>query len=938
MSTATTYVSLDLETTGLNADRDAIIEVGAVKFADGRILGEFTSLVQPGITLSHRIEQLTGIRTIDLVEAPPIGPVLAELAAFVGDAPVVGHNVGFDLGFLKRAGWTPPGDAIDTHELATILVPEARRFSLGHLAAFLALDGDPNHRALPDARTSRVLFDALVERARRLPPATLTAIERLSTRTRWGAGRVFIAAAADPLPAAMPRPIGSASLGAALKSSPRRVEIDAATVGALLAPSGALAGSLAAYEDRPGQQAMLAEVVRALNDGDQVLIEAGTGTGKSLAYLLPAAAYALANGCPVIVSTHTITLQDQLVSKDLPLVRSLTDDGLRFAMLKGRDNYLCRSRLDMLLQRDDLDAETVRALAKVLVWAPTTTTGDRVELALRPEDERTWRQLCADGGACTGDRCAYAARGECWLHRARSRAFASHIVVVNHALLASDMVQADSGRGILPPYKHLIIDEAHHLEDVATDVLSFSAGRTQLQDAVAALAAKSRGTLATRLTTALELLRMAPITRAAASALLDQLARMTGGRADADAGVGRLYDALAEFLQVTDERRIVDKRITEAVRHSPDWSAVELAWDDARTALVAMHDAGRRLLSGIVTIEGDLADGDPIVADLRDALAALETLIEGLDRAIASPRGDDVVWAAADGQGRQALHVAPLEVGPTLARQLFADKETLVLTSATLRAPDFDFARDRLQLPDAADLVVESPFDYERQALLYVPTDMPEPNRPDHQRALDRALIALGTAMRGRTMVLFTSHASLRETYHAIRSPLGDAGVTVIGQGLDGSRNTLLGTFMDPETPTMLLGTRSFWEGIDIPGEALSCLVITRLPFDVPTDPLFAARSERLDDAFNDLSIPQALLRFRQGVGRLIRTRADRGIIAVLDGRIMTKRYGSTFLDALPEMTRRRAPLADLAFIAHDWMAMEATAGRPVGAVANLAS
>ncbi len=929
MPAATTYVSLDLETTGLNPDRDAIIEVGAVKFGDGRVLGEFTSLVQPGVALSHRIEQLTGIRAADLVGAPPIGPVLAELATFVGDATVLGHNVAFDLGFLRRAGWTPRGDALDTHELATILAPDAKRFGLGALASYLALDADPNHRALPDARTGQKLFEALVERARRLPPATLAALDRLCAGSAWPAGRVFRAAAADPLPATLPRPLPPV-VGGTLSAAARPAPIDADALGALASPRGALAHDLPGYEDRPGQQAMLREVARALNDGDQVLIEAGTGTGKSLAYLLPAAAYALANGTPVVVSTHTITLQDQLVGKDLPLVRALLGGGLRFALVKGRDNYLCRSRLDDLAARDDLDVDGVRALAKLLVWAPATTTGDRAELALRPEDERTWRLASAIGGQCSGERCAYAARGECWLHRARSQAFASHVVVVNHALLASDMVSGGAGYGILPPYKHLIVDEAHHLEGVATEVLSFSAGRGALLDAVAELAARGRGTLGARLTTALELLRMAAPTRAAASALLDTVARLSGHRPAADAAIARLFDGLAAFLSTSDDRRIVDRRLTEAERHSPDWAAVEQAWDDARTALAAMSDDARRLQGGLVALEADLADAGPLVAELRSAAVALEALVDGLDRAIGAPRADDVVWASSDGQGRQALHVAPLEVGPTLARHLFADKDTVVLTSATLRAPDFDFVRDRLRLPDAADLVVESPFDYAAQALLFVPTDMPEPNRPDYQRALDRALISLGQAMGGRMLVLFTSHAALRESYHAVRAPLGEAGITVIGQGLDGSRHALLTTFKDPDTPTVLLGTRSFWEGIDVPGDALSCLVITRLPFDVPTDPLFAARSERLEDAFHELSVPQALLRFRQGVGRLIRTRADRGVIAILDGRVTAKRYGRTFLDAVPDCTRRFGPLADLPHAARDWMA-RAAAGDAAG-------
>jgi DNA polymerase-3 subunit epsilon/ATP-dependent DNA helicase DinG len=333
-----------------------------------------------------------------------------------------------------------------------------------------------------------------------------------------------------------------------------------------------------------------------------------------------------------------------------------------------------------------------------------------------------------------------------------------------------------------------------------------------------------------------------------------------------------------------------------------------------------------RLATAFAAIHDQIPDAG-LAADLAAAQRDARDLFRGLDRIVADPKPDDVTWVSRGGRERLALHRAPLYVGDLLARRLFGDKETVVLTSATLRAgDDFELVRDRLGLQDGDAAVVASPFDYAAASLLYIPNDIPEPGEAGYGRAVQGALAELAVAVGGRTLVLFTSHSELRAAYHAIRGPLGERGISVLGQGLDGSRTSLLSGFRDPNVKSMLLGTRSFWEGIDVPGPALSCLVIARLPFEVPTDPVFAARSETFDEPFYDYAVPRAVLRFRQGFGRLIRTVQDRGVVIVLDRRALTKPYGRVFLDALPPIRRRFGPIHAAASTAERFLA-----GEPIG-------
>lgn len=900
----TDYVAIDLETTGLNTDRDAIIEVAAVRFSAEGVMGTFQSLLRPELKVPLRVLQFTGLSALDLAAAPVAADVLPAFADFVGESILVGHSVGQDVAFLRRAGLALDQARLDTFELATVLLPGMGRYGLGHLVARLGLSGtDDAHRALADAQMHRLLFLDLLARAADLPDVVLAAAADLAGRVpSWSLGPVFVRAfeqggrgAAAVPPAFLPegdddgfRPGPVDPVGA---FDPERLE-------ALLAPGGRLeALAPEAYEDRPSQRRMLRAVARTFADEGQLLVEAGTGTGKTLAYLLPAAAWGAA-GESVVVATHTVALQEQILRQDLPLARRILDRPIHAAVLKGRSHYLCKSALLRFLRRRQLDAVGARFAMKLLVWSRLTKTGDRAELLLPPEEQSLWRQVSAEAG-CHPAHCEAAAAGTCWLPLARSRAAAADLVLVNHALLLADVA---TERSLLPPYRRMVIDEAHQLESAATNALATGLDRGGLDLLLSELQAVD-GPLSAALTTAAGDAEGARVATARTQAAAES------ARSEASAFFLELEHFLAE---AQGGRHAGEVRFTDALRRQPAWLGLELAAETLQDRLGAVQAQ----LSAVGEALGEGARG-PLLRP-RDSLAAA---VSALDRIVLRSRRDQVAWAARSDNGRAALHEAPLDVAGALADGVFRNLRGLVLTSATLRAgDDLEFIRDRLGLADAEGLVLEAPFDLRQSLLVCAPADMPPPNAPDYQPALDQTLIQLARATGGRMLVLYTSHAGLKRSYHAIRQPLGDAGIVVIGQGLDGPRHQLIETLRRGEHPTVLLGTRSFWEGVDVPGEALSVVVIARLPFDVPTDPVFQARAERFEDGFLHYAVPQSVLRFRQGLGRLIRGQRDRGVAVILDSRFHGRGYGQLFQEALPDCARSGASRMDLPAVARAFL------------------
>jgi ATP-dependent DNA helicase DinG len=925
-------IALDIETTGLNNEVDAITEIGVVRFNGHRVEAEWNRLINPNRPIPPAIVQLTGITNEMVRNAPPIKAVLSELDDFIGDAPIIGHNVRFDLSFLQRHRICQYNEALDTYEMAAVLLPTASRYNLSSLAQSLGIPLLENaHRALADARVTHSVFLRLYERARSLPLDMLAEFVRLCEPFEWGAGwifqQLFLPYARKPVHTGaryednwlISKPHPNA-LCPPLVPREDLCAIDEDHIASFLEYGGPFSHYFENYEQRPQQIDMLRSIGHALNTGQHLMVEAGTGTGKSYAYLIPAAAWAMANGQRVVVSTNTINLQDQLIKKDIPDLCAALNLDVRVAVLKGRNNYLCPRRLDGFRQRGPDNAEEMRVLGKVLVWLTEGGSGDRNEINLNgPIEREVWSRLSAEDEGCKAETCMTRAGGGCPFYNARQAAQSAHLVIVNHALLLADVA---SGSRVLPDYNYLIIDEAHHLESATTNALSYRVTQGDLSRLLRELGGSSSGAVGRLLTIFKNILRPSDFAAANVSA-----GRATDLAFRLEHDFREFYSMISQFMTDRRDGRPVgpyghQERLLSASRTQPAWGEVEMSWDTARETLklllnlvADLHKTASQFQDDVLELEDELST----LANIHRRLAEAEANISGL---VEKPAPDYIYWIEIGANNPQViLQIAPLHIGPLMEQYLWHEKACVIITSATLTTNgDFDYLRERLSADEADELTLGSPFDYESAALLYLVNDIPEPSDANnYQRSVENTLVRVSKASGGRMLALFTSYAQLKRTSQAISPILAEAGIQVYEQGEGASSNTLLETFRDADK-AVLLGTRAFWEGVDIPGDALSVLVIVRLPFDVPSDPIIAARSETFEDPFNEYSLPEAILRFRQGFGRLIRTQYDRGVVAVLDRRLLTKRYGKLFIQSLPNCTLKQGTMNDLPAVTARWL------------------
>jgi ATP-dependent DNA helicase DinG len=610
------------------------------------------------------------------------------------------------------------------------------------------------------------------------------------------------------------------------------------------APGGGLASAHAGYEHRPGQEEMAQAVADVLEHGGQLMVEAGTGTGKTFAYLIPI----LESGRRVIVSTGTRNLQDQIFLKDLPFLRDEAGLAVSACLMKGRDNYLCRYRFAQFEHEPLIEVREERRFIPALsLWSRQTGSGDRAEVAELPDDLRLWRDINARADTCTGSKCPEYEM--CWLTKVKRQAQQSQIVVVNHHLFFADLAVRTAYGAVLPDYDTVIFDEAHLLEEVATLYFGESVSAHQVDELardVEKSAAKAGGP-----------------------------AKGGGGAAELREAARELFAPIRDAVRSASGRQRFEPEAGGGLELSDEWARLQHAIDE------------------VAKPSGSRAENDAIETRAH-------ALKDGLANVLRRDAPGYVYGMEARGRGNVILSAAPIEVGSLLQESLFDRLHACVLTSATLSVGgSFDFFQKRLGLSDAPGLIVDSPFDHARQAVLYLPKRMPEPREPAFFARSMEEIEALLDITGGRAFLLFTSHAALsRARAHVAgldRFPLFVQG--------EGSKAALLQEFKT--TPrAVLLGTSSFWHGVDVPGEALSLVVIDKLPFDVPSDPLIAARIERIREhegnPFAEYQTPMAVLDLKQGLGRLLRSRGDRGILAVLDPRLTTKGYGKTFLKSLP--------------------------------------
>jgi DNA polymerase-3 subunit epsilon/ATP-dependent DNA helicase DinG len=921
------YVSLDLETTGLDSDRDTILEIGAIRFRGDEVLDTFETFVNPGRPIPDHIQRLTGIRPRQVERAPSFSSISGDFAEFLGPHPVVGHNIQFDLRFLASHNLPVSNPAYDTMDLATVFLPQSRRYSLKHLADHFGVELR-NHRALDDAIGGKELFVRLIRLAGEQDGGLLAYMSELARRSNWTLYPALSGLAASRSTA--PSSVGPAGLDLELLTKrveppeKRRPAEDLEYLGnkqiqGILGPDGPFANAFGGFEHRPEQEEMLDAVADAIYNQQHMVIEGGTGVGKSLAYLLPAALFAVSKGQRVVVSTNTINLQEQLIGKDIPALQSVLEqsgllepDTLKATLLKGRANYLCLRRWQQLSRSDSLSVDDAKLLSKTAVWLQDTASGDRGEINLNGREAPAWNHVSAgEKGFCMDMRDG----SPCFLRAARQRAEQAHIIIVNHALLMSDLVFG----GLIPDYDTVIIDEAHHLEDAATNQFGFELPQGELERVLEPVGRLTRDVRQALTTSELEPATL-DIGQSAVSSVEAEGPRLRQAWEQLFTAVEALHIGQRRGRNQGDQNQML---ITNEVRNTSAWGELHLAWENLNTRLGQIGIALRNVRS---FLDGNDLPAAPDQQALEMEASSLSEDLAELANHLASildnAPEDAIHWVNVNpSQGTISLHSAPLDVSPILAEKLFNEKDCVILTSATLTTGgSFQYLKRRVGIDeDTSDLLVGSPFDYERAAQALIPEDMPQPNANGYVAATADVLAQLGQKLQGRTMALFTSHSSLRAVAQRLRPMLEPYGIPVMAQGVDGSAPYLMAAFGE-EPNSVLLGTASFWEGVDMPFGLLKALVITRLPFQVPSDPIVQSRSELYDDPFNEFSIPNAVLRFRQGLGRLIRNKDDQGTIVVLDSRISTHGYGQAFRNSMPPCHHTPCFTSNVGMLAEMWL------------------
>jgi predicted DnaQ family exonuclease/DinG family helicase len=897
------YAALDLETTGLDPARDRVIEIGAVAFTPGHVTSTLEQLVDPGRAVPDTVLRLTGIKQEELRGAASPDVALRQLADFLQGRQPVGHGARLDVEFLEAAGlWDTAHEILDTLDIARILLPGAGSHSLPLLSTEMGFTQPRPHRALDDADATRQLLLRLREEAVGLDEGLKESMLALVAPYPWAVARFF----ADALTASNPNPEPGPAVEAELSVRRPMTETppdDPAAVASLLGPEGPLAALIPGYEHRESQMQMLLAVGQIQARGGTLVVEAGTGTGKSLAYLLPSLARAVRHRERVVVSTNTHTLQEQLMGKDLPALREWLPWAFKAVLLKGRSNYISLRRWRRYLAEPCKDSEELMFKLKVLIWLHSTESGDRSELRLYGREEVLWTRIASDPLDCVGIHCK---KEDCYVHRARAEAETADLVVVNHALLLAD---AEVGGGLLPEYDHLVIDEAHHLEESATRGLRQEVDGPGL---LALLERLSGGLLGE--------LQKQPHLGASDEAFAEAIPQASSAAARVRELFG-LADSWVAIRLGESERREESVRITAHLRDEDAWSGIHLSAENAVTSLTALDATIRKSVAGVREWLGG-EEPDQGIRELEMIRSRLEAALTLLDEAFLHPDVNRVYWFTQVSRAENLLlRAAPINVGSLLRDRVYGERRSTVFTSATLAVGGtFDYFRSRVGIgAEIEELILPSPFDFYRQALVCLPTDMPLPEDEAFDPAVVELIAAVAGRVGGRTLVLFTSHRQLRDVHAALKQRVDLDEVLILGQGIDGQRRQLLKTFEETERP-LLLGTSSFWEGIDIPGERLSCVVVVRLPFPVPSDPVYAARAEQVRDPFTQLALPQAALRLKQGFGRLIRRSTDRGAVVILDSRILGRDYGKTFMEVLPPASRYVGPGGQVAGRVGAWL------------------
>ena len=820
---------------------------------------------------------------------------------------------------------------LDATLLARIVLPTADRHDLPSLAAHFSIAAewaDATARASAAAQVWQALMKKLIEQ----PLSVLDEMVRLLKPTRNPLYDLIEAAAKQALRKGFGKgkrgltdllPEGQPWAAHAKRPPPKEPPalLDVQTLCDAFGSDGVLAERFTEYEHRPEQIRMVREVCEAFNDALILMVEAGTGTGKSLAYLVPAVLWAVKNEDPVVVSTNTKNLQSQLFRSDLPFLEKALGGAFRYALIKGRANYLCVRKLLRVLNaaEQELSVQERFEILPILTWLAVTDTGDVAENSgFKPGMESDlWARLSTRPDECMGPRCRWARR--CFVRRARAQALQADIVVANHATVFSE---AGLQNMVLPPYRCVIFDEAHNVENVVTDCFAVTVAPWQIPRVLNRLFRGRRDGAGRGLFSSLrfQMSRAAGLPEKRTRAISELIEQSITLFPEIRQASESLFDTVAMLF--AGARPGGDRIRYGAERRPHNWPPVAHAVTELAGHLVGLAERLEQIHKQVISGSKGKEKTEPyatfleLAADIGSQALRLRGIHQSLETVLNAKDPAYVYWAQAGArQNDRALCAAPLDIGGLMEEAVYSRARTVVFTSATLASEGrFDFMLDRLGLHGTAAgrlraVDLGSSFDFSRQVLLAVPTFLPEPRAKgiDFVKPFCDLAVDMLRATSGRGLVLFTSHAMLRASQGIIKSALAEDGIRVLAQGVDGERTRLAALFAK-DTSSVLLGTQSFWEGMDVPGESLSCLILAKLPFRPHTDPIVSARCDLLKsqdrNAFTDYMIPDAVLRLKQGFGRLIRTHKDCGVVVVCDSRMVTKAYGRAFRASLPTRTR----------------------------------
>ncbi|WP_121605096.1 ATP-dependent DNA helicase DinG [Virgibacillus sp. Bac332] len=910
------YVVIDLETTG-NAPgkEDKIIEAGLVIIENNTIIDSYSTLLNPGKEIPLFITNLTGISDKDVEDAPLFEERADEITRLFEDSYLIAHNVPFDLGFLNtelencgRNKLTTP--ILDTVELARILFPRSPSFKLSQLSEYLKLQHNEPHRALSDAYVTAKLFLRLKEKLESLPYETIEQLLKIEKTLKSDVYQLLHSRQQALLFSSEDISGIETYRGLAYRQTePQSDQVRTLDLSFgeyldhIYEENGAMEKQINNYEKRIGQREMSETIFDAFQSHQHAFIEAETGTGKSLAYLIPTIYEAIKDQKRIVISTFTTQLQSQLLEEELPMVNKLVNFPLHATLLKGKSHYISLEKLEHELrdsQQDNYDIALTKAI--ILVWLTETVTGDIDEIQLPSSGYLFFRRISADTEENVDPTSPWFARS--YYQKARKRAQRADIVITNHALLCTDMFNEYQ---LLPSYDKAIIDEAHHLEDTASRHYGLKLDYIHMQYMLNQLGKTEDNKLLTNLINTYQINHdQLPLEK------WDYIIEEAKYETD------DLFRHLFQYVvgQHKSNKTLSDigrtqYRFSHEKEHPEKWDAIK---EMVNRLLFYLRD----LIHGLAVMVHYLEKKEEIERQDKERIQLhteqLQSYIDRLEELfLVEETSEQVKWIEIEAYGAKNavyLYSEPTNVAGLLAKDFFASKESIILTSATLTMnQSFQFIQDRLGI--SADRLItkqiESPFSYKDQVQLMVPNDFPDikyGNIDEFIYATCESIISLAEITAGRMLVLFTSYDMLKRAHALLKETLDLSSYALIAQGISSGSRARLKKNFQTFNQAILLGTSSFWEGVDIPGEDLSCLMIVRLPFQPPDHPVHEAKSAYLKEQgknpFMEFSLPNAVIRFKQGFGRLIRSSSDRGIVFVCDARMVKARYGKYFIDSIP--------------------------------------